>query len=94
MLAWFLNLFRVADPHIDLARVQWAEREERRASLDRELSGPDSQECIARVRKRMAEGSSTWIPPMFGREEAYRAWRRKHRRRLRNVSNIDERREA
>lgn len=83
MIAWFLNLFRVStDFSICLARVQLEERVHRRESLERELSGKDAQECLDRVRRRMTLGDSVWIPPMYNREETFRAWKRRHRRHI------------
>ena len=75
---WFTRLFHPPQK-IDLARVQWQVREERRAALERELSGMDARACMARVRRRMQEGNGVWVPPMYGREAAFKDWKRRHR---------------
>jgi len=109
MLDWLRQLLvsdhvrdrlRFKDDHIDLARVQYEERVARREALDREFSGLDAQACFARVRRRMAPLSGpdpdpVWIPPLYNAEPSYREWRRRHRRRrIDNVSQIDERKKA
>lgn len=81
-----------AELQIDLARVQWAEREERRATLDRETLGDlASQKCRARVISRMTEGDKVWIPPYYNREKAYRKWLKRQRKagRPTNVQRIN-----
>lgn len=95
MFEWLRNFFRVEPLHIDIARVQLEERQARREGLDRELSGRDSQECLERVRRRMALGDSVWIPPYFRGDESYKTWRHRHRRRrIDNVRQIEDRRKA
>jgi len=93
MFEWITNLFCVGPLYVELARVQYEERIERRAALDRGLSGRDAQQCLARVRRRMTEGDSVWLPPMYGRVEALKAWKRRHPNRRRDaVINIDSQR--
>jgi len=95
MFEWFINFFGIGPLYVDLARVQYEERTERRAALDRKLSGRDAQQCLARVRRRMTEGDSAWLPPMYGRAEALAAWKRRHpsrRRRGSVVVNINSQR--
>jgi len=79
--------------YIDLARVQFAEREERRLSLNRELSGEDAQHCMERVQRRMMLGDTVWIPPMFNREVEFKKWKRRHRARSK-VHDINQKKEA
>ena len=87
---WFIGLLIPLPETIDLARVQWQVREERRAELERGLSGMDARACMARVRRRMVEGDSVWLPPMHGRDKAFRAWKLRHRS-WRNVADISKR---
>lgn len=84
MWAWIVGLF---EPELKIAlwRAQLEERVERRQSLDRELAGRDAQECVERVQRRMRDGDANWIPPMYGRVQAFRAWRRDHRKHRRGV---------
>ncbi len=84
----FIRLFGSAPLAIDLARVQWTVREERRQALDREQSGKDAAECVARVKRRMQLGDTVWVPPMYGREAAWKAWCRAHRIRATVVQQI------
>lgn len=81
-------LFAAPPMAISLDRVQLAEREERRASLDREHSGRDAQECFDRVSRRMRNGDKDWIPPMYSRAKAFKAWRKKHRRLVSGIEHI------
>jgi hypothetical protein len=68
-----------ADPlAIDHARIQWVVREERRAAMERELSGRDARSCMERVQRRMQDGDAVWIAPMHGRAAALEAWLRRH----------------
>ena len=88
--SWIDRFFSGGEQHLDLARIQWAEREERRARMELELSGKDAQDCVERVKKRMRLGDSVWMPPMYARSEAYRVWRRKHRRSQGIVLSMEE----
>jgi hypothetical protein len=90
LLAW---LFPVESFSIELGRVQLEERVQRRETMEREMSDSDAISCVARVRRRMTIGDDEWIPPMYGRAEALREWRRRHRSHQR-VTRIEERREA
>jgi len=97
LIEWYLerlqDLLSVLSPvpefSISLARAQLEERRERRERLDRDTaSDGDSQECIARVRRRMVEGDTNWIPPRYNADVKYREWRRTHRRHVSTVANI------
>jgi hypothetical protein len=89
LLSW---LFPVdLDFRVRLDRVQWQEREERKEHLAMELSTSDAVNCRARVKRRMSDGDSVWIPPRYGVAEAYRAWRSRHpRQRQQSPISIEE----
>jgi len=72
--------------NIALARIQLEERVLRREALERDLSGKDAQECLARIRRRMTYGSRVWIPPIYNPYQAYLAWRKKHRNAPLNIN--------
>ncbi len=73
---------------ISLARIQLEERVLRREALERDLSGKDAQECLARVRRRMIVGNRVWIPPIYNPYQSYLAWRKKHRNAPQNICQI------